>query len=203
MQTAAADTDYNSNGTDHRYLAPGWFTRKVFNRAVVLLNRMGISVWGSRAELRVRGRKTGEWRTNAVNLLTHDDRRYLVAPRGRTQWVRNLQAAGTGELRVGRRVEEFAASKSPTPTRSTSCARTCGAGRWRSACSSTAWAPTPPTRSSPRSLPATRCSSSRPSELWAVQPVGPKRSTRTWCTGTPRSTRRWLAASAKFADPHT
>ena len=32
---------------------------------------------------------------------------YLVAPRGETQWVRNLRAAGTGELRVGTRVESF------------------------------------------------------------------------------------------------
>jgi hypothetical protein len=29
------------------------------------------------------------------------------APRGQTQWVRNLRAAGTGELRVGRRTETF------------------------------------------------------------------------------------------------
>jgi hypothetical protein len=45
-----------------------------------------------------------------VNLLHHDGRRYLVAPRGRTQWVRNLEVAGAGELRVGRRVETFHAT---------------------------------------------------------------------------------------------
>jgi deazaflavin-dependent oxidoreductase (nitroreductase family) len=67
---------------------------------------MGISVMGSR-ELRVRGRKSGEWRSSPVNLLTMDGGRYLVAPRGQTQWVRNLRAAGAGELRVGRRVEAF------------------------------------------------------------------------------------------------
>ena len=94
--------------TDPRYLEPGWFTQHVFNRLVVRLTRMGVSVRGSR-ELRVRGRKSGEWRKVPVNLLHHDGRRYLVAPRGRTQWVRNLQAAGTGELRVGRRVEAFRA----------------------------------------------------------------------------------------------
>ena len=66
----------------------------------------GVSVRGSR-ELRVRGRTSGEWRKNPVNLLHHEGARYLVAPRGRTQWVRNLRAAGTGELRVGRRVEAF------------------------------------------------------------------------------------------------
>src|SRR5207302_10710640 len=58
--------------------------------------------------LRVRGRKTGEMRTTPVNLLTHDGTRYLVAPRGETQWVRNLRAAdGAGELALGRRVEPF------------------------------------------------------------------------------------------------
>jgi hypothetical protein len=36
---------------------------------------------------------------------------YLVAPRGVTQWVRNLRAAGTGELRVGRRVQVFRADE--------------------------------------------------------------------------------------------
>ena len=89
-----------------RYLEPGWFTRHVFNGLVVGLTRLGLSVRGSR-ELRVRGRTSGEWRRNPVNLLEHDGQRYLVAPRGRTQWVRNLEAAGTGELRVGRRVEQF------------------------------------------------------------------------------------------------
>jgi deazaflavin-dependent oxidoreductase (nitroreductase family) len=92
--------------TEMRYLEPGWFTRNVFNRAVRRLTRMGISVMGSR-ELRVQGRKSGQWRSNPVNLLTIDGQRYLVSPRGITQWVRNLRASGTGELRVGRRVQAF------------------------------------------------------------------------------------------------
>jgi deazaflavin-dependent oxidoreductase (nitroreductase family) len=95
-------------GGTTRYLEPGWFTRNVFNRTVRRLTRMGISVLGSR-ELRVRGRTSGEWRTVPVNLLTLDDRQYLVAPRGVTQWVRNVRAGGGGELRVGRRVEAFRA----------------------------------------------------------------------------------------------
>ena len=57
--------------------------------------------------LAVKGRKSGEWRTTAVNPLTHEGCRYLVAPRGETQWVRNLRAVGTGELRVGKRAESF------------------------------------------------------------------------------------------------
>jgi deazaflavin-dependent oxidoreductase (nitroreductase family) len=93
--------------TEPRYLRPGWATQHLFNRFVRFLTRRGLSVYGSR-ELRVRGRKSGEWRTTPVNLLELDGQRYLVAPRGVTQWVRNLRAAGAGELRVGRRVERFA-----------------------------------------------------------------------------------------------
>jgi len=91
-----------------RYVEPGWFTKHVFNRAVRRLTRMGLSVAGSR-ELRVTGRTSGQTRTTVVNLLDVDGERYLVAPRGATQWVRNLRAAGEGQLRVGRRVEDFGA----------------------------------------------------------------------------------------------
>ncbi len=94
--------------TSPRYVEPGWFTRNVFNRAVALLTTAGVSVWGSRI-LRVRGRKTGEVRQTPVNLLTVDGARYLVAPRGVTQWVRNVRAAGGGELALGRTVERFRA----------------------------------------------------------------------------------------------
>jgi deazaflavin-dependent oxidoreductase (nitroreductase family) len=84
----------------------------VFNRLVAWLTAAGLSVWGSRV-LRVRGRRSGEWRETPVNLLTHDGHRYLVAPRGNTQWVRNLRAAGEGELRLGRRTEPFRATEVP------------------------------------------------------------------------------------------
>jgi deazaflavin-dependent oxidoreductase (nitroreductase family) len=92
------------------YQQPGWFTRNVFNRVVALLTRAGISVLGSRV-LRVRGRSSGEWRTTPVNLLSLDSQRYLVAPRGETQWVKNMRVAGGGELVVGRRVESFTATE--------------------------------------------------------------------------------------------
>jgi hypothetical protein len=95
--------------TDNRYLEPDWFTRNIFNRAVRRLTLMGVSVLGSR-ELRVKGRTSGQWRSTPVNLLTIEGVQYLVAPRGVTQWVRNLRASGyTGELRVGRRVQIFVA----------------------------------------------------------------------------------------------
>ena len=87
-----------------RYVQPDWFTRRVFNPFVALLTRLGISVYGSRV-LAVRGRTSGEWRTTPINLLVHDHERYLVAPRGVTQWVRNIRVSSEGELRVGRRTE--------------------------------------------------------------------------------------------------
>jgi deazaflavin-dependent oxidoreductase (nitroreductase family) len=91
-----------------RYQRPGWFTKHVFNRLVAALTRIGISVAGSRV-LEVPGRKSGEPRQTPVNLLTLDDKRYLVAPRGHTQWVRNLRASGSGRLLLGRRAEPFEA----------------------------------------------------------------------------------------------
>lgn len=93
-----------------RFQRPGWFTVHVFNRTVAMLTRAGISVWGSRV-LEVPGRKTGEPRRTPVNLLTIDGVRYLVAPRGHTQWVRNLRASGRGRLLLGRRGEEFTATE--------------------------------------------------------------------------------------------
>src|SRR5262247_499782 len=90
------------------YKEPGWFTRNVFNRFVSFSTRHGVSLLGSRV-LAVKGRTSGEWRTVPVNLLEFDGRRYLVAPRGETQWVRNIRAAGGGELRVGKKVEAFRA----------------------------------------------------------------------------------------------
>jgi deazaflavin-dependent oxidoreductase (nitroreductase family) len=98
------------------YRAPGWFTRNVANRAVAFLTRHGVSLLGSRV-LAVRGRSSGAWRTTPVNLLDLDGHRYLVSARGEGQWVRNLRAAGAGELRVGRRTEPFRARELPDAER--------------------------------------------------------------------------------------
>jgi deazaflavin-dependent oxidoreductase (nitroreductase family) len=90
------------------YRRPDWFTKNVFNRTVELMTRAGISVWGSRI-LRVRGRKSGELHSHPVNLLTYEGKQYLVAPRGLTQWVRNIRVAGGGELALGGKVQPFKA----------------------------------------------------------------------------------------------
>jgi deazaflavin-dependent oxidoreductase (nitroreductase family) len=92
------------------YRKPGWFTNTIFNPAVAGMTRAGISFWGSRV-LRVRGRKSGEWRSAPVNLLTHEGKQYLVSPRGLTQWVRNLREAGQGEVLLGKRVQRFRAGE--------------------------------------------------------------------------------------------
>jgi deazaflavin-dependent oxidoreductase (nitroreductase family) len=100
-----------ATNTQH-YQAPGWFTRNIFNRFVALATRLGVSVWGSRV-LQVRGRTSGEIREVPVNLLTVDGADYLVAPRGETQWVRNLRVAGAGGLRLGRSTQPFVATELP------------------------------------------------------------------------------------------
>lgn len=90
------------------YKKPGWFTVNVFNRGVALATRAGLSVWGSRI-LEVRGRTSGRTYQTPVNLLKYESKTFLVAPRGETQWVKNLRAAGEGELLLGHNRERFTA----------------------------------------------------------------------------------------------
>jgi deazaflavin-dependent oxidoreductase (nitroreductase family) len=94
------------------YQRPDWFTKHVFNRIVAGFTRIGISVYGSRV-LEVKGRKSGEWRQTPVNLLRYEGGEYLVAPRGHTQWVKNMRVSGGGRLRVGRRTQPFTAVELP------------------------------------------------------------------------------------------
>ncbi|MFI9626174.1 nitroreductase family deazaflavin-dependent oxidoreductase [Streptomyces sp. NPDC052042] len=78
------------------------------NGLIGWLARRGVSLAGS-AELSVRGRKSGKMQRIPVNPHTYDGAQYLVSARGHSQWVRNMRAAGGGELRVGRRVRAFSA----------------------------------------------------------------------------------------------
>ena len=77
-----------------------------------LLMRLGI-----KPTLAVRGRRSGEWRTVPVNVLELGGSRYLVAIRGETEWVRNLRASGSGEVRRRGRVERFEAEEVPDEER--------------------------------------------------------------------------------------
>ena len=87
-----------------KYDKPSFFNKSVAGPLMNLLTRLGISAGGANT-LVVRGRKSGEPRSVPVNPLDHEGARYLVAPRGNTEWVRNLRAAGEGELRLGSKRE--------------------------------------------------------------------------------------------------
>lgn len=80
------------------YARPGFFTARLFNPLLSLLaGRLGLNFRGAQV-LSVQGRKTGEWRSIPVNPLRHAGQRYLVAPRGETEWVRNLRVSRTARL---------------------------------------------------------------------------------------------------------
>ncbi len=87
------------------YIKPGFFTTRVFNPIVSFLaGRLGLSLKGARV-LSVQGRKSGEWHSTPVNPLSFKGQRYLLAPRGETQWVRNIRVSHAGRLTVGGKVE--------------------------------------------------------------------------------------------------
>ena len=93
------------------YRRPGWVTKHVFNQLVAGLTAAGLSVRGSRV-LEVRGRKSGRPRRTPVNLLEYRGELYLVAPRGETEWVRNVRAAdGRLTLILGRRRQDMIATE--------------------------------------------------------------------------------------------
>ena len=90
------------------YTAPGRVTRSVVNPLVSALVKLGVPLKGA-GVLSVRGRTTGEWRSVPVNPLSFEGEQFLVAPRGETQWVKNMRAAASGRIRRGRRTQEFTA----------------------------------------------------------------------------------------------
>ena len=73
---------------------------KVFNRTFGFLVGLGLGP-AYIYVLEVRGRKSGKIYATPVDLLELDGKRYLVAPRGRTQWVRNAEVAGEVSLKRG------------------------------------------------------------------------------------------------------
>ena len=93
------------------YLRPPWPARVIGNRMAALF-RSSV-VW----KLSVRGRRTGAWRTVPVAVLDYEGGRYLMAPRGETDWVLNLRAAGSARLTRKGRTEEIAATEVPPTAR--------------------------------------------------------------------------------------
>ncbi|MFJ2647299.1 nitroreductase family deazaflavin-dependent oxidoreductase [Streptomyces sp. NPDC087420] len=93
------------------YLQGSRFTVRM-NSVIGWLARHGVSMLGT-AELSVRGRKSGKMQRVPVNPHPFEGAQYLVSARGHSQWVRNMRAAGGGELRVGRKVRTFTATEIP------------------------------------------------------------------------------------------
>jgi deazaflavin-dependent oxidoreductase (nitroreductase family) len=82
------------------YQRPGAFV-KLSNRMTGLFASIGLGP-AKMVVLEARGRKSGQARSAVVNWVGVDGQRYLVAPRGNTEWVRNVRAAN-GEAAIKRR----------------------------------------------------------------------------------------------------
>ena len=79
---------------------------RVFNRIFGFLVGLGLG-FSYNYLLQVRGRKSGKIYSTPIDLLELSGKRFLVAPRGHTQWVRNAEAAGEVTLKKGSKRERF------------------------------------------------------------------------------------------------
>jgi len=79
---------------------------KIFNRVFGVLVSLGLG-FRHNFLLEVRGRKSGKLYSTPINLLELAGKKYLVAPRGRAQWVRNAEAAGAITLKRGSQRRQF------------------------------------------------------------------------------------------------
>src|SRR5208337_5419739 len=91
--------DMNANPTIPVFRPPTAIER-AFNSIFGLLVGLGLGLKHNYL-LQVRGRKSGKLYSTPIDLLEMDGKRFLVAPRGRTQWVRNAEAAGEVTLKRG------------------------------------------------------------------------------------------------------
>jgi deazaflavin-dependent oxidoreductase (nitroreductase family) len=79
---------------------------RVFNRIFGLVVGLGLG-FSYNYLLQVRGRKSGKIYSTPIDLLELGGKQFLVAPRGRTQWVRNAEAAGEVTLKKGSKKPKF------------------------------------------------------------------------------------------------
>ncbi len=85
-----------------KYIRPPWIAREVANRITA---RFGTPV------LEVVGRRSGKIQKIPLNVLEIDGNRYLVSPRGQTDWALNLREAGTARLHVKGRIESISVTE--------------------------------------------------------------------------------------------
>lgn len=101
----AEDENVSTPSTPPVFLEPKPI-EKIFNRAFGYLVGLGIGP-AYMFLLQVRGRKSGRLYETPVNVLDVAGKRYLVAPRGRTQWVRNAEATSEITLKRGRSRQSY------------------------------------------------------------------------------------------------
>ena len=88
--------------------APRWVT--CWGPIAKFLLAAGVPL-GPNALVIIRGRKSGLPRTTPLAIIEVAGRRWIWAPWGDVQWVRNLRAAGRATIIVRRRKEEVTATE--------------------------------------------------------------------------------------------
>ena len=88
---------------DKKYLRPPFILSKIINPFV--------TAFGLVTVLTVKGRKSGKWIKVPITPVKYKNQTYLVAPRGETQWVRNLRKNNTAKLTEKGKTREFKASE--------------------------------------------------------------------------------------------
>lgn len=89
------------DGTTGVLPGPPRWVFSVFNPIARTLLSAGVPL-GFNGLITIRGRKSGLPRTNPVAIIEASGRRWVWAPWGDVQWVRNLRAAGTATITVRR-----------------------------------------------------------------------------------------------------
>jgi deazaflavin-dependent oxidoreductase (nitroreductase family) len=88
----------------------------IFSPILKFLLAAGVPV-GPNGLITIRGRKSGMPRTTPVAIIEVSGRRWVWAPWGEVNWVRNLRAAGHATITVRRRSEEIGATELDEPQR--------------------------------------------------------------------------------------
>ena len=91
--------------------------RRMLNFLVTVWLRLGLPP-GRYHLLLVPGRKSGRIYSTPVAVMQYNAQRWLVAPYGEREWVKNARAAGQVVLRRGRRSETVAVREELDPAQS-------------------------------------------------------------------------------------